>query len=102
MAGRYSHAAAVATARTTVVTAVPVTREGAQDNAAVRRAPAGVVSIRHFINCVYCQQRFDLFAARWCGHLDPEPSKICPSCEHCLCDHPAYHEPHFWKEAPLA
>jgi hypothetical protein len=31
-----------------------------------------------------------------------EPSKICPACRRCLCDHPAYQEPNFWKDAPAA
>lgn len=54
---------------------------------------------RHLVVCPYCAAQFDLFAAAWCR--DPEvPSKICPRCERCLCQHPAYQEPHFWKEAP--
>ena len=54
----------------------------------------------HLICCPYCAARFDLFAATWCAHQEGEASKICPSCRHCLCEHPAYAEPHFWKEAP--
>ncbi len=52
----------------------------------------------HVIVCPLCAQRFDLFAAAWCS--DAEPSKLCPHCTHCACAHPAYGEPHFWKEAP--
>ncbi len=54
---------------------------------------------RHVILCPVCTQRFDLFTATWCTH--PEPSKVCPHCDHCVCEHPAYQEPLFWKEAPL-
>ena len=58
----------------------------------------------HTVSCPYCSTDFDLFSATWCEHLDTErePSKLCPSCQRCLCDHPAYGEPHFWKEAPGA
>ena len=27
--------------------------------------------------------------------------KTCPHCGRCLCEHPAYQEPHFWKDAPV-
>jgi hypothetical protein len=54
----------------------------------------------HLVVCLYCAHPFDLFAASWCAH-DHEPSKLCPSCQRCLCDHPAYREPHFWKPAPM-
>src|ERR1700676_811280 len=56
--------------------------------------------VEHIVDCPYCHQPFDLFGAPWCGHQDEELSKICPHCDRCLCDHPAYHEPHFWKPAP--
>jgi hypothetical protein len=58
----------------------------------------------HTVSCPYCGTDFDLFSATWCEHLgtDREPSKLCPSCRRCLCEHPAYGEPHFWKEAPRA
>ncbi len=55
----------------------------------------------HLILCPFCTKWFDLFAAGWCRHHE-EPSKICPHCERCACEHPAYQEPHYWKEAPLA
>jgi hypothetical protein len=55
----------------------------------------------HSVVCPYCATAFDLFAAPWCLHYQ-EPSKLCPSCERCLCEHPAYGEPHFWKQAPTA
>ena len=54
----------------------------------------------HLVICPYCRKEFDLFAARWCEHVQM-PSKNCPHCERCVCAHPAYQEPHFWKEAPL-
>lgn len=53
----------------------------------------------HEIVCPRCARPFDLFAARWCTH--PERSKLCPHCDCCACEHPAYREPRFWKEAPL-
>jgi hypothetical protein len=56
--------------------------------------------IIHLICCPFCRRRFDLFAASWCADQDGEPSKICPHCRRCVCQHPAYGEPHFWKEAP--
>ena len=56
----------------------------------------------HLVCCPYCQERFDLFAATWCAHNDTQPSKICPCCDRCMCEHPAYLEPHFWKPAPSA
>lgn len=62
-------------------------------------ASAAVV---HRVCCPYCQTPFNLFTAAWCGHQDGQPSKRCPSCQRCLCRHPAYMEPHFWKEAPPA
>jgi hypothetical protein len=40
------------------------------------------------------------FAAAWCEHIGSEPFQICPLCRRCLCDHPAYGETNFWKEAP--
>ena len=55
----------------------------------------------HLITCPYCAKRFDLFTACWCEHTE-DTSKTCPHCRRCLCQHPAYQEPHFWKEAPLA
>jgi hypothetical protein len=47
-----------------------------------------------------CQDEFDLFAAPWCGHCTDNPSKLCPHCERCSCEHPAYDEPNFWRDAP--
>jgi hypothetical protein len=67
---------------------------------ASRLAAAGLV--QHEIRCSYCAALFDLFSAKWCEHLEREPSKVCPHCRRCLCDHPAYGEPLFWKDAPLA
>jgi hypothetical protein len=56
----------------------------------------------HQVPCPLCQREFDLFAAVWCAHAGDEPSKLCPNCQRCVCDHPAYAEPNFWKEAPPA
>jgi hypothetical protein len=57
----------------------------------------------HLVRCVFCFHPFDLFSARWCGHPDePHCSKVCPGCGQCLCRHPSYKDPYFWKEAPLA
>ena len=61
----------------------------------MRRLPSS-----HPVVCAYCANTFDLFAASWC--LDAEErSKVCPHCQRCMCQHPAYGEPHFWKQAPL-
>ncbi len=53
---------------------------------------------KHRIPCPGCHREFDLFSAPWCGHMHSEPSKLCPHCEACSCEHPAYGEPGFWKE----
>jgi predicted amidophosphoribosyltransferase len=65
----------------------------------LRRHPYGD---QHPVCCPYCARQFDLFAAPWCPHLEGDASKVCPSCQRCLCEHPAYAEPHFWKDAPEA
>src|SRR5262249_43177644 len=57
---------------------------------------------RHMVRCPYCAAEFDLFAATWCPHQTAEASKLCPDCSRCLCEHPAYEEPLFWKDAPEA
>jgi hypothetical protein len=54
----------------------------------------------HLVCCPYCKERFDLFAAPWCTHREAAASKVCPACTRCVCGHPAYGEPHFWKDAP--
>lgn len=56
----------------------------------------------HLVCCPYCARQFDLFAAAWCTHQEAEASKVCPQCRRCMCEHPAYAEPHFWKDAPPA
>ena len=66
------------------------------------RARSAMLKVSHCVPCPLCQEEFDLFAATWCEHLEGEPSKRCPHCRQCLCDHPAYREPNFWKDAPLA
>lgn len=55
----------------------------------------------HPVSCPYCATVFDLFGASWCEHWETQASKLCPQCTRCLCAHPAYSEPHFWKEAPV-
>ena len=57
---------------------------------------------RHLVRCPYCAAEFDVFAATWCAHQEIEASKLCPDCQRCLCEHPAYEEPLFWKDAPEA
>ena len=55
----------------------------------------------HIVRCAYCTTPFDLFTAVWCTHADgPQPSKVCPSCTLCLCDHNCYGDDRFWKQAP--
>ena len=56
----------------------------------------------HMVQCPHCREEFDLFGAVWCGESNGEPSKICPECNRCACELPAYAEPHFWKDAPMA
>ena len=69
----------------------PMTKRGRMD-----RLPTP----HHPVVCAYCATTFDLFAAAWC--LDAEErSKVCPHCRRCMCQHPAYREPLFWKQAPL-
>ena len=67
---------------------------------ALRANPAP--SVPHPVRCPYCASEFDLFAVSWCEHWQLQASKICPHCVGCLCGHPAYSEPHFWKPAPAA
>jgi hypothetical protein len=57
---------------------------------------------RHLVRCIYCRAEFDLFGATWCGHRNHHPSKICPLCLMCLCQHPLYKDPRQWLEAPPA
>jgi len=57
---------------------------------------------QHLVRCPYCAAEFDVFAATWCAHQEIEASKLCPDCQRCLCEHPAYEEPLFWKDAPEA
>src|SRR5262245_5637327 len=51
--------------------------------------------------CAYCLAEFDLFEASWCTHTTFYSSKVCPYCKACLCKHPLYREPSFWKDAPI-
>ncbi len=71
--------------------------EAASDGAEAPRR-----GVRHYLPCPMCHESFDLFAAPWCGHFGNEPSKLCPHCEACSCDHPAYDEPGFWRDPPAA
>jgi len=57
-------------------------------------------SARYVVGCIYCPETFDLMRAVWCGHAADLPSKICPRCGRCLCDHPMYRWSHLWHEAP--
>lgn len=69
----------------------------------MRAATASFVPVApHPVPCPYCACAFDLFAAAWCEHWEIHASKVCPHCARCACAHPAYLEPHFWKDAPGA
>lgn len=57
---------------------------------------------RHLVRCIYCRAEFDLFGATWCSHRNHHPSKICPRCLMCLCQHPLYQDPRQWLDAPPA
>lgn len=57
-----------------------------------------MLRIRHHVRCPSCAERFDLFAAEWCG--DARRSKRCPHCGRCACADPDYGEPRLWKDAP--
>ena len=50
--------------------------------------------------CPQCAAAMDLLAAPWCGCDGPQPSKLCPTCEQCACDHPDYTSAICWSEAP--
>lgn len=50
--------------------------------------------------CPQCNGAMDLLAAPWCGCGAGHPSKICPTCDLCACDHPDYGNPICWSEAP--
>lgn len=56
----------------------------------------------HTVRCPICLGEYDLFSAPWCEHWEDEPSKVCLRCGSCLCGHPGYSEPLFWKDAPVA
>jgi len=74
--------------------------EASRGHRQLDRQTGTLETVRHPVCCRYCQSRFDLFAAAWCTHRGGQPSKTCPACMRCLCDHPAYGEPHFWRSAP--
>jgi hypothetical protein len=59
-------------------------------------------AVSHVVPCPLCGERFDLLASPWCGCDRGHPSKICPSCERCLCGHPDYGREALWREPPAA
>lgn len=59
-------------------------------------------ALRHVVPCPLCGDSFDLVSAPWCGCDRGHPSKICPSCERCLCSHPDYGREALWREPPAA
>lgn len=63
---------------------------------------AGQRAASHVVPCPLCGERFDLLASPWCGCDRGHPSKICPSCERCLCSHPDYEREALWREPPAA
>ena len=50
--------------------------------------------------CPQCATALDLLATPWCGCGAGHPSKICPTCDLCACDHPDYSSPICWSEPP--
>jgi len=57
-------------------------------------------SVQHPVRCTYCSHWFDLFRADWCKHFADQPSKVCPWCRACVCQHPLYDNPLYWALAP--
>lgn len=53
---------------------------------------------QHIVECWKCRKDFDLLAAKWCKHK--EPTKICPHCGECVCEHPEIKNPKRWRKAP--
>jgi hypothetical protein len=56
----------------------------------------------HYVRCPSCGDLFELFAAGWCDHGPPQPSKLCPHCGVCVCLDANYSDRRFWREAPPA
>jgi hypothetical protein len=56
----------------------------------------------HLVCCPMCGKDFDLLAAPWCGCDRGHPSKLCPSCGKCVCDHPDYARATLWRDPPPA
>jgi hypothetical protein len=56
----------------------------------------------HHVRCPSCGDLFELFAAGWCDHGPPRPSKLCPHCGVCVCLDANYSDRRFWREAPPA
>ena len=66
-----------------------------------RERSSGMDDAEDFVvACIYCPEKFRLVHADWCAHEPDPPSKICPRCRRCLCNHPMYHWQHLWHEAP--
>lgn len=57
-----------------------------------------VTTRRHPVFCPYCATPFDLFARL--GVRMRRSLRTCVRTVHGACQHPAYQEPHFWKQAP--
>jgi hypothetical protein len=77
-----------------IVAIVPV--RGSKVVLAATRPPG------HAVVCPLCGKDFELLSAPWCGCDRGHPSKICPRCERCLCQHPDYQRPSLWRDAPAA
>ncbi len=54
----------------------------------------------HIVICPYCALQFSVFASAWCAHAQ-EPSKICPRCGRCMCQHDVCQAQTFWKHVFL-
>lgn len=59
-----------------------------------------IVRGQYLARCPNCTNELDLLSAPWCGCLDSHPSKLCPTCDLCACDHPDYGNPICWEAAP--
>jgi hypothetical protein len=67
-----------------------------------RVSPLRARNVAHIVRCPRCGTEFDLVVVPWCGCDRGHPSKICPHCERCLCDHPDYGRAALWRDAPAA
>lgn len=66
------------------------------------RMTARPARVEHFVRCWHCGEKFELLRAAWCGCgvRVERPSKRCPYCLKCVCDHPDYLNEALWGEAP--